>query len=174
MTAVDSGNALYRAKVVMLGAPAVGKTSLVRRFVHSVFSEEHHSTLGVKVDRKTVSVAGGVVTMLLWDIHGETEGLGVPDSYLRGTTAAIIAFDASRPETIETAASLSQRIAEGSPQAVRLGVANKSDLEINWAEVDEATPALGVSDVVRTSAKSGKGVESLFGQIATEVAAAAS
>lgn len=171
MTPADADGALYRAKVVMLGAPGIGKTSLVRRFVHSVFSEEHHSTLGVKVDRKTVSVPGGVVTMLLWDIHGETDGLSVPDSYLRGTTAAIIAFDASRPETVETAASLSARIAEGSPNAIRIGVANKADLEIDWAAVDAAVPTLGVANVVRTSAKSGAGVESLFGQIATEVAA---
>ncbi len=174
MTSADSNGALYRAKVVMLGAPGIGKTSLVRRFVHSVFSEDHHSTLGVKVDRKTVTVQGGVVTMLLWDIHGETEGLNIPDSYLRGTTAAIIAFDASRPETIATAASLSHRIAEGSPGAVRLGVANKSDLEVDWDAIDKELPSLGVSDLVRTSAKTGSGVESMFGQIAAEVAAAAS
>lgn len=172
MTSVETNGALYRAKVVMLGAPGVGKTSLVRRFVHSVFSEEHHSTLGVKVDRKTVSVPGGVVTMLLWDIHGETDGLNVPDSYLRGTTAAIVTFDASRPETITTAASLSERIAAGSPNAVRLGVANKADLEIDWDALDGAVSTLGVTSLLRTSAKTGAGVESLFGQIASEVASA--
>ncbi len=170
MSSDGSGGSLFRAKVVMLGAPAVGKTSLVRRFVHSVFSDEHHSTLGVKVDRKTVAVPGGVVTMLLWDIHGETEGLSVPESYLRGATAALLVFDASRPETIETAASLGQKVRQASPKAVQLAVANKADLDIDWALVDPAAQALDVGMRLRSSAKTGDGVADAFAHLARAVA----
>ena len=65
MAIVKSGTTgIKRAKVVLLGAPGVGKTSLVRRYVHSVFSDQHKSTLGVKVDRKSISLGDLTVAML--------------------------------------------------------------------------------------------------------------
>jgi len=161
---------LLRAKLVMLGSPGVGKTSLVRRFVHSLFSDEYHSTLGVKVDRKSVQFGDVTVTMLLWDMHGEMEGLDVPTSYLRGATAALAVFDASRPPTLEKAAELRTRLLETSPDAVVHVVANKSDLEVDWAAVSEISEELGLDGIARLSAKVGEGVEEKFAQIAKEIA----
>lgn len=57
----------------MLGAFAVGKTSLVRRFVTSCFSEQYQTTIGVTVDKKTMSMDGQPVTLVLWDLYGEDE-----------------------------------------------------------------------------------------------------
>lgn len=108
---------MQRAKVVLLGAPEVGKTSLVARFVHSVFSEHQKSTLGVKVDRKTVELGEKTVSLLLWDMHGETEGLDVPANYYSGASAGLVVFDSSRPETLEVGHSLADRLMERSPDA---------------------------------------------------------
>ena len=57
----------------MLGAASVGKTSLVRRFVESIFSEKYQATIGVKIDRKLVELDGAQVSLLLWDFQGEDE-----------------------------------------------------------------------------------------------------
>jgi len=66
--------AAYSKKVCLLGEFAVGKTSLVRRFVYNRFDEKYLSTIGVKVSRKTVSVPRGQemdeLNMLLWDLAG--------------------------------------------------------------------------------------------------------
>lgn len=150
----------------MLGAPAVGKTSLVRRFVHQVFEGEYQSTLGVKVDRKNVEVDGKVVNMLLWDVHGETEGIVVTSSYLQGAHAAILVFDATRPETLEMAATLGERVKENSPGVDIHLVANKTDLDVSWVSVVAATDAAGFQAVVPTSAKTGEGVEDVFTTLA--------
>ncbi|MFT5655355.1 MAG: small GTP-binding protein [Arenicella sp.] len=60
-------------KIVMIGAWGVGKTSLVRQYVDSVFSEKYHSTIGVKVDKKVLQVDEQELTMVLWDIAGAEE-----------------------------------------------------------------------------------------------------
>jgi len=161
---------LIRAKLVLLGAPAVGKTSLVRRFVHSVFSDGYQSTIGVKVDRKSVDLPHATVAMLLWDLHGETEGLQVPTSYMRGAASALAVFDASRPETAEKAAELSGRFLEASPAGTVYPVSNKSDLDVDWEQVETAAREAGLESPMRVSAKDGDGVEDLFVTVATNLA----
>lgn len=159
---------LYRFKVVMLGAPSVGKTSLVRQFVHSVFEDSYISTLGAKVERKNVEIDGKKVNLLLWDIHGETDGLIVTPSYLQGAHAAILVFDSMRPETIEMSLELGRRVSEQSPDAKLYAVANKSDLavELDVALDVDAWAALAGRPITLTSAKTGEGVEDLFVSIA--------
>jgi len=164
-----SDTPVYRGKVVMIGAPGVGKTSLVRRFVHSVFSDEYRSTLGVKVDRKTIVTPHWTMAMVLWDMHGETEGLEVPNTYLRGVTGALVVMDASRPGTAETAANLCARVRLASPQSDVVCIANKSDLEIDWDAANTAAERIDAGEPIRTSAKSGDGVEDAFETLATRI-----
>ncbi len=155
----------------MLGAPGVGKTSLVRRYVHSVFSEDYHSTLGVKVDRKTVALPDAVVNMLVWDVHGEGDGLTVPAGYLTGASAALFVFDSTRQETIGVAGELRDRLLEVSPNALLVPVANKSDLEVDWPTLASAIGAGGFSSPVRSSAKTGEGVDEAFLSVAEHLVA---
>ena len=60
-------------KVCMLGTYAVGKTSLVARFVKGIFSEKYLTTVGVRIDMKAVSVGEREVKIILWDIEGQDE-----------------------------------------------------------------------------------------------------
>lgn len=161
---------LYRFKVVMLGAPSVGKTSLVRRFVHSVFEDSYRSTLGAKVERKNVEIHDKTVNLLLWDVHGETDGLIVTPSYLQGAHAAILVFDSLRPETIEMSLELGERTLGQSPDAKLYVVANKSDLaaELDIALDVEAWASRAGRPITLTSAKTGDGVEDLFVSIAAD------
>jgi len=160
-------NNAVRAKIVMAGAPEVGKSSLVRRFVDNVFSDGLASTIGVKVDRKTVSVGASMVTMLLWDLHGETDGLDVPDHYLKGAGGALVVFDASRPETIPKAVEMFGRIQTLSPRAAIRFVANKSDLQPDWAAIDLALVDIEHAGLIRTSALTGESVEAAFNALAS-------
>jgi len=160
---------LIRVKLVMVGSPGVGKSSLVRRFVHSIFSEDYHSTLGVKVDRKTVALGEAVVVMLLWDMHGEAEGLAVPDNYLRGAGAALAVFDSANPSSSEGAAGMLERVRAVSPDAFSVAVANKADLQPSWPEVEASAAAIGADAIHRTSAKTGEGVDDVFTTVAEAI-----
>lgn len=165
---------LIRSKVVLLGAPGVGKTSLIRRFVHQTFSEQHLTTLGVKVDRKTVSLPDANVVMLLWDMHGETADLEVPAAYLRGASAVLLVLDATRiHETLTTCLTLHERLLKMSPNAVVQWVINKADLIDDWTAVADAMVAAGLNmeRAVQTSALDGHGVEAVFMTVASGIAA---
>ncbi len=75
----------------MLGSFSVGKSSLVRRFVESIFDEKYHTTIGVKVDKKVVQSSGQEVTLMLWDIHGEDIYQKMRMNYLRGMSGYLLA-----------------------------------------------------------------------------------
>ena len=64
---------MFQKKVCVLGAFGVGKTSLVRRYVQSIFSDAYLTTVGVKIDKKNLNVGETPVTLILWDIAGEDD-----------------------------------------------------------------------------------------------------
>ena len=66
---------MIQQKLCMLGSFAVGKTSLVGRFVRQMFSDRYLTTVGVRIDKKELVVAGREVKLVLWDIHGEDESV---------------------------------------------------------------------------------------------------
>jgi small GTP-binding protein len=148
----------------MLGGFAVGKTSLVARFVTSMFSEKYLTTIGVKIDKKQVSLLRGEMELILWDLYGEDEFQKVRMSYLQGASAYLLVADGTRKETLDVAASL-QRAAEAEIGKVPFVLAlNKVDLADQWQIDRDALEQAGQWGwkIVRTSAKTGEGVEEAF------------
>ena len=162
---------MLQKKVCMLGASAVGKTSLVARFVQGIFNDKYLTTVGVKIDKKPVSVGGQDVLMMLWDMQGEDRFQKVQMSYLRGAHGYLLVADGTRRDTLDRALML-QKEAEATAGAVPFALLlNKSDLVDDWdmdqAALDELT-AKGWT-VVKTSAKSGDHVEETFAALATRM-----
>jgi small GTP-binding protein len=155
-------------KVCMLGGFAVGKTSLVSRFVRSIFSEKYLTTVGVKIDKKTVAVPGNDVDLVLWDIYGEDDFQKMRASYLRGANGYLLVVDGTRKATLKTARDLHRLAVDTVGPVPFLVLVNKADLIDTW-EVDvESVNALGRDGwtVVKTSAKTGLGVEEAFARLA--------
>jgi len=162
---------MMQKKICMLGGFAVGKTSLVRRFVSNVFSDHYHTTIGVTVEKKTVTVDDRDVTLMLWDLYGEDELQRVRDSYLRGSSGYILVMDGTRRTTLDTAFAL-QKVAANVVGAVPfISIINKADIRSEW-EIDERSiEQLRERDwtVLFGSAKLGQGVEELFTLLATRM-----
>ena len=97
-------------KICMLGSFSVGKTSLVKRYVESVFSESYLTTVGVKIDKKTVALGDRTVNLILWDLAGEDDLSSLRMSYLRGAAGYVLVADGTRPATLDLAVSLRQRV----------------------------------------------------------------
>ncbi len=159
---------MIQKKVCMLGGFGVGKTSLVARFVHSRFSDQYLSTMGVKVDRKGVDVDGRHVNMMLWDIYGEEDNRKVASSYLRGTSGAILVADGTRPQTLETTEVLLKRLQDTVGDVPSILLINKHDLSDQWAVTEDMLAALqgGTRPVYLSSAKTGEHVETAFHTLA--------
>ena len=155
---------MIQKKLCMVGAPGTGKTSLVQRFVHSKFSEKYHSTVGVKIDRKQVEVAGVTVNLLLWDLEGHDRFQNVQGSYLRGSSGLIFVADGTRRDTLETLAELRELSRGTIGRVPSVAAVNKADLTDAWQLGDADLELLEREHgfVLRTSAKTGDGVEDAF------------
>ena len=164
---------MIQKKICMLGATGVGKTSLVSRYVLSLFSDTYMTTIGVKVDKKNVSVDGQDVTLMLWDIYGEDEFQTVRTSYLKGTSGYLLVADGTRPLTLDMARQLQTKAAEVVGQAPFILVLNKADLSDQWHLDDRAIWRLVENgwSVVRTSARTGEGVEDAFAKLTRRILA---
>jgi small GTP-binding protein len=159
---------LLQKKICMLGAFSVGKTTLVKRFVDSVFSENYLTTVGVKIDKKVVSLSDRTVNLILWDMAGEDDVATVRMSYLRGMAGYVIVADGTRPSTLDVALSLRERVeTDHGPLPFTLLI-NKHDLLDRWAIADTELETLRQKgwSVRTTSARSGEGVEDAFTEIA--------
>jgi hypothetical protein len=153
----------------MLGASGVGKTSLVQRFVKSIYSEKYHSTIGVKIDKKTFSVYGEEVTLLLWDLQGEDEDFKIRPSFLRGASGFFVVIDLTRHETFVTAFSIQQMVEREVGDIPFFVLFNKNDLTDQFAVSDREIAEMQKNygwRVLRTSAKTGERVEQAFYELA--------
>jgi len=159
---------MIQKKVCMVGVFGTGKTSLVQQFVHSIFSVKYHSTVGVKIDRKVVDVAGTPVSLVLWDVAGRDETQEIPASYLKGSHAIIFVADGTRRETVDQLASLRELARSAAGEVPSIVALNKADLKEQWVLTDRDEAALSAQgwERLRTSAKTGEGVEATFAWIA--------
>ncbi len=162
---------MIQKKVCMLGAFAVGKTSLVSRFVSSIFSDKYHTTVGVKVDKKVVAVGEEQVNLLLWDLYGEDDFQKLRTSYLRGSAGYVLVVDGTRRETLEKAVVLQSRAREAVGPVPFVLMLNKADLTDKWEIEDSAVEELVKQgwQAFRTSAKTGAGVDQAFLTLATRM-----
>jgi small GTP-binding protein len=149
----------------MVGQFGVGKTSLVRRFVFSLYDDHYLTTIGAKVDRKDVVAGSTPVTMMLWDIAGEDDLAPFKISHLRGASGYILVADGCRAESLAKAVELQQRITEEFGELPCVLVLNKFDLCEQW-EIDRTAAAQHGCPVFETSAKTGSGVEEMFLRLA--------
>jgi small GTP-binding protein len=157
-------------KVCLLGAFAVGKTSLVRRFVHGVFDERYLTTLGVKIDTKTVELEGETVKLVVWDVEGtdpadggESAARSRMQAYLQGADGVLLVADGTRSSTIDAAQNILGDFANKHPGIPVILMVNKSDLADQWQiEPQQLEEFPGLSQSFTTSALSGEHVEDTF------------
>jgi len=161
---VDAGQVIQK-KVCMLGASAVGKTSLVRRYVESLYSDKYLDSVGVKIDKKEVDVAGGRLVMLIWDIKGQDDFQSLRAAYLRNASGILLVVDGTRRQTLEVALEFQGKIHEGDgpPPSVVL-MLNKLDLSNQWEVRDSDLENLVAKkiSIIKGSAKTGNGVDDAF------------
>jgi small GTP-binding protein len=157
---------MIQKKICMLGGTAVGKTSLVARYVRNMFSDKYLSSIGVKVDKKVVAVDDNEVSLVLWDIHGDDQFQAIRTSYLRGTSGYLLVVDGTRRSTLDKALDIKKSVDQTLGDVPFVLVLNKADMTEAWdvpATVEEELHARWV--VLRSSAKTGDGVEDAFARL---------
>ncbi len=158
---------MIQKKICLLGAFSVGKTSLIQRYVSSLFSEQYLTTVGVKVDKKTVHVDDQDVMMMIWDLAGEDDYNRLQTSYLRGSSGYILVADGTRPNTVQTLLDIAARTRDVLGDVPCIAALNKADLEAEWLLDEAALQSIETGFTsFRTSAKTGQNVEAVFEALA--------
>jgi len=155
----------------MLGGFSVGKTSLVKRYVESIFSESYLTTVGVKIDKKVEQLPDRVVSLVLWDLAGEDDIGSLRMSYLRGSAGYVLVADGTRRSTLEVALALRERVEADYGAMPFVLLLNKSDLKEQWAINDAELEGFRQRGwwVRASSARTGEGVEDAFKDLAVRV-----
>lgn len=155
---------MLQKKICMVGVSGTGKTCMVQRFVHSIFSVKYLSTVGVKIDRKEVQSGTQPMMLLLWDLEGRDGTRDISTSYLRGAHGLIYVVDGTRRETFDQLSEIRDVVVQELGDIPSVIALNKTDLADQWQlkPADEQTLAAGGRHAIRTSAKTGDGVESTF------------
>jgi small GTP-binding protein len=162
---------MIQKKICLVGAFATGKTSLVTRFVYSIFSEKYYTTVGVKIDKKTLNIHNNTLNLILWDLYGEDEFQKVRMSYLRGSSGYVLVVDGTRRNTLDKAFNLQTKVEETLGKIPFILVLNKWDLTDEW-EIEDAEIEAVIQKgwtAIKTSAKSGQGVEEIFQTLANKI-----
>ena len=161
----------FQKKICLLGDPAVGKTSLIRRFVDDTFEENYVSTIGTNVLSKIVNLyfpetgETTVIKLLIWDIAGQKAISDIHASYYHGAEGALIVCDITRKETLAHLPDWIYHYRKITNNSACVILANKSDLNYKKSFEFSETERMAKSydtHYFSTSAKTGDGVENSF------------
>jgi small GTP-binding protein len=171
---------VLKSKICLVGEKAVGKTSLIRRYVLDEFSDDYIRTLGAKVSKKAMRVtvperkANVDITMAIWDVMGHVgfrQLLG--DSFFEGAQGILAVADLTRRDTLLVLPAWVEAVQGISGVVPVLLVGNKADLteevQVGAAEIAQMASVLRCGSVL-TSAKTGQNVEDAFLRLGTLVA----
>ncbi|MFX1566943.1 MAG: Rab family GTPase [Promethearchaeota archaeon] len=159
----------YSFKVIVIGPAAVGKSSLIRRFVDDKFSLQYKFTIGVDFLSKNIEYKQDKkARLLIWDIGGQERFKSLRRNFYDGTNGALVVFDLSRAETFpkmkEWLSDLKQFIGESIPVVI---IGNKADLiseigeVVDRNELDQYNNCKNC-EYIETSAKTGENIEDAF------------
>ncbi|UCE09312.1 MAG: GTP-binding protein [Candidatus Thorarchaeota archaeon] len=160
----------YLFKLVFLGEGAVGKTSLVGRYVYDSFEGDYLATIGTDIHVKMVTVDDTVVKLVVWDIAGQDDFAQLRKAYYQNAAGAFLVFDTTRPETLERANDWIRALFDVTKEIPLVLLENKCDLEsrLDQKSVAEIAKKHKIQHV-RTSAKDDVNVEEAFTEITRQI-----
>ena len=154
-----------RYKVVFIGNPTAGKTSLLNRICNDKFLPNYDSTIGVDFFTKTIFYNETIFKLQLWDSAGQEKYRSLIPSYIRGASIIFLVYDLNHHESFDAISNwlgfVNQYTNKDQVKLILIG--NKKDLErkVTYNEGETLAKKEGML-FFETSAKTGEGVVNMF------------
>ena len=169
-----SSNVSYLFKLVFLGEGAVGKTSLVGRFVYDSFEGDYLATIGTDIHLKMIQVEDTTVKLVIWDIAGQDNFAQLRRAYYMNASGAFFVYDTTRPETINRIDDWIHALHAVTGEIPLVLIENKVDLESAIPqEVKDSVMSKYNVKIIPTSAKEDTNVEEAFKEMTAKILAKA-
>ncbi len=172
----DDQKAKYHLKIIVCGAGAVGKTSIIRRYVENKFEFNYLLTIGLDPSNRLVEVDGILINLVIFDVAGQKRFQALRDVFFRKANGAILVFDLTRPETLDELYEWKQQIDNrlGKDHIPTILVGNKSDLDdmiqIDYGHLeDEVIPDFSPIKYLETSAYQDDNIRETFSCLTKEI-----
>ena len=168
--------AKYHMKIIVCGTGAVGKTSIVRRFVENKFEFNYLLTIGMEPSNQKIEVNGFLVNLILFDVAGQERFQTLRDVFFRKANGALLVFDLTRPDSLDELydwkSQIDERLGKNRIPTVLLG--NKADLEdmiqIDYGALEDTViPDFQPVKYLETSAYANQNIHEAFSVITKEV-----
>lgn len=177
LTSTFSSSSVPQAKVVLLGNPGVGKSSILLRFNKNVFFEDHGITIGVDYSKQTLILKDNMaLTLHFWEMEGgERFRAIVPNMYYRDANAAVLVYDVGISESFQKMKYWINELDSviKSENIILLMAGNKCDLPENEKKISSSTAKTFAEEnrltFFEASAKNGNGIQELFQRLAEEI-----
>ncbi|KAL2916742.1 Vacuolar protein sorting-associated protein 21 [Polyrhizophydium stewartii] len=163
-----------QVKLVLLGEAAVGKSSLVLRFVNNEFQENKEPTIGAAFLTQKCKLDDKIIKFEIWDTAGQERFHSLAPMYYRNAQAAVVAYDLTKPASLEKAKAWVKELQrQANPNIVIALVGNKLDLAstARGVSTEEAQAYANESGLLflEASAKTGEFVMDIFTEIAKKI-----
>ncbi len=166
----------FKLKVLLTGAAAVGKTSLVQRFIKNRFAANYKLTVGVDILTKDVEYKPGeIATLSIWDIGGQQRFEFIRSTFYKGAAGALLVFDLTRDQTYTEVRKWLTEIRQFTDEKIPfILIGNKADLveDVGVVIDREEARALAESEgsiYIETSAKTGINVDESFTELTKRI-----
>lgn len=169
----------YIFKIVIIGDAAVGKTSLINRFIEAKFKEDYRPTLGANLLRQNVEIEVDgkqfLCTLVIWDIAGQSRFELIRSLYFKGCVGAFLVYDCTRPTTFEdiTKIWLNELLINTGSRVSFVLIGNKIDLKDSQSvlkeEGIELAEEINATEFIETSAKTGENVTNAFKSLSIQI-----
>jgi len=156
----------YTFKILLLGDGAVGKTSLVQRFIHGKFQSGYLMTIGMEPYSRFEDISGTKVCLQLWDIAGQDRFASMRQIFFKGSLGALVTYDMTRRQSFDNLKTWIGEARSESPRIMLMLAGNKIDLEdlrdVSTEEGEKYAKDNGMIGFIETSAKTGDNVAEAF------------
>lgn len=164
---------MIKLKVIVAGAKDVGKTSLIRRYIHGTFQTDVKSTIGVDFMTKQIDIDETRVRLSIWDFGGEEKFRSLFPSYCSGASAAIILFDITNRDSFDDIVNWLELIEGAAGSIIKMLIGSKHDLVdqavISQEEIDNLIEQRKIDLFMYSSAKTGENVENIFTDLTQKI-----